>query len=196
MVENFSLDYERKLPEISSLLKLSIYHEDNENLSGFVTGAPRLVGGLTYVLKMAQNIGSSQGGGGEIGLSGASEDFRWDGSYSFQTIHDSPLVAQKLGYDGSAPQHQIRLNLGYTLDNWEADLHGQFATGTDMLRLTTVLQPVQAGAFYSLGARLGYAIAIGTTLSLSGTNLTRGVTNESAYPAVERQFTLNLAQRF
>ena len=195
IVENYGLSYEHKVPEIFSALKFSTYYEANKNLAAYITGTPRVVGGITYVLKTAQNVGNSEGMGGEVDLNGTRDGFRWDASYSYQTIRDGPLVAQKLDYARSAPEHQLRLNLGYTNDKWEADLHAQFVT-TDMLRLTTVLERVYAGAFYSLGGRVGYKLTDNITVALSGTNLTRGATNDSAYPAVERQLLLNFTGRF
>ena len=196
IVENYGLSYEHKVPEIFSALKFSTYYEANKNLAAYITGTPRVVGGITYVLKTAQNVGNSEGMGGEVDLNGTRDGFRWDASYSYQTIRDGNLVSQKLDYARSAPEHQLRLNLGYTNDKWEADLHAQFVTSTDMLRLTTVLERVHAGAFYSLGGRVGYKLTDNITVALSGTNLTRGVTNGSAYPAVERQLLLNFTGRF
>jgi hypothetical protein len=106
------------------------------------------------------------------------------------------VVAQKLDYAGSAPHSQFRVNLGYADDKWAADLHAQYAGSTDMLRLTTALQPVYAGANFNLGARIGYNISNNIIVALSGTHLTRATTLESAYPAVERQYLLNVTTRF
>jgi iron complex outermembrane receptor protein len=196
IVENYGLDYEHAFAEIFSTLKLSTYYERNTNLAAYITGAPRVVGGIVYVLKTAQNIGNSDGLGGEIDLNGTHGGFRWDASYSYQSIHDTPLVVQKLDYANSAPKHQFRLNLGYTNDKWEADLHGQYVTSTDMLRFTTVLMPIYTGAYYNLGGRLGYKLTDKITVSLSGTGLTSGITNQSAYPAVERRLMLNVTGNF
>jgi hypothetical protein len=131
-------------------------------------------------------------------LNGEHNGFRWDASYSYQTILDAYLVAQTLNYANSSPENQIKLNLGYTTGKWETDLHGQFVTSTDMLRLVTgtVPQDVPTGAYYTVGARVGYNVSDNMTVALSGTNLTRGFTQESAYPAVERQVLLNFTGKF
>ncbi len=196
VVENQSLDYEHVIPDLLSTLKLSVYHESNADLAAFVTGKPRVVGGLVYVLKTTQNVGGSTGVGGEIELDGAIDGFRWNGSYSYQSVHDAPLAATLLDYDNSAPAHQLRANVGYTQGAWETDLHAQFATSTDMLRFTKSIVPVFAGASYNIGARIGYNLTDNIVIALSGSHLTRSVTQESAYPAVERQYLLSVTSRF
>ncbi len=196
IVENYSLVYERAVSAISSIVKFALYHETNSDVAAFVNGTPVLSGGLMVIPKIAQNIGGSAGSGGEIELNGSLDPFHWNASYSYQTIHDTPVVAQKLDYAGSAPHSQFRVNLGYADDKWAADLHAQYAGSTDMLRLITALQPVYAGANFNLGARIGYNISNNIIVALSGTHLTRATTLESAYPAVERQYLLNVTTRF
>ena len=196
IVENYGLSYEHAYSDVFSALKFSAYYERNNDLAAFITSAPRVVGGITYALKAAQNVGNSEGLGGEIDLNGKHDGYRWDASYSYQTSHNSPLVAQILDYARSAPNHQFRLLLGYANDKWDLNLHAQYSTSTDMLRLTKVLERDYAGAFYSLGGGVGYKLTDSITVSLAGTNLTRAVTNESAYPAVERQLLLNVTTTF
>ena len=196
IVENYGLSYEHAFSDIFSALKFSAYYEQNTDLAAFITSPPRVVAGITYALKTAQNVGNSEGKGGEIDLKGTHDGYHWDASYSYQSSHDAPRVAQTLDYTRSAPNHQFRLLLGYSDDSWDFNLHAQYSTSTDMLRLTTVLGRDYAGAFYSLGGAVGYKLTESTTISLTGTNLTRAVTNESAYPAIERQLLLNVTRTF
>ncbi len=133
-------------------------------------------------------------------LKGKSDNgIRWDASYSFTRVTDSQYTLEEIDYQGSAPQHHVRLGLGYTIGPWELDGNVQGVTGTDMLRsndggIDETIMP--AGGYVSVAGRVGYKITETVTAALSGTDLTRQVVSQSPYPAVERQIFLNLTARF
>ena len=134
IVDNYELGYDRKIPDIFSVVKLSTYYEFNHDLTAF---APLSSAGFDAngIIDESINVGNSQGWGGELELQGKHPlGFRWDASYSYQTIRDSDLVSQTLDYANSAPEHHLRLLLGYTTGKWEFDTNGQYVTSTDMLR--------------------------------------------------------------
>jgi hypothetical protein len=72
-------------------------------------------------------------------------------------------------------------------------------TSTNIIRSTDggfTNSPIYTGSYASLSGRVGYKIGEWLTLSVSGTNLDRRVTQESPYPAIERQVFLTLTGRF
>jgi outer membrane receptor for ferrienterochelin and colicins len=198
IVQDFSLDYERKINPVFSTLKLSPFYEINRDIAA-LQFSPAVVLGGAYTLFITENIGSSHALGGEIELKGSHEGYRWDASYSLAKVTENALVHTSLDYQGSAPESHFRLLLGYSTGPWEFDANGQYVTSLDMLRstdggLSSQFTPI--GGYASLSGRIGYKIDERFTLALSGSNLTRANTQESAYPAVERQAFLTLTGHF
>ena len=112
---------------------------------------------------------------------------------------DTPGVAQNLGYDGSTPVHHFRLSGGYTTGPWELDASGQVVSSSYMLERLSASSPLTTGStggYFTLGSRIAYNINPDFTLSLAGMNLTRAVTQESPYPAIERQVLFYLTGHF
>ncbi len=201
IVEDYSFDYTRKVPELLSKLKFSTYYEFNRDIaSPYVTLYYPTINGTTYQYGQTINVGDSSGYGGSIQLKGSHPDgYRWDASYSFQRITDSPGVLLNNDYQGSAPQHHVRLSLGYTTGPWEIDGFGQYLSKTDMLRSPDggqTFPQYETVDYITISGRVGYKINENFTAALSGTNLNRGVTDSSAYPGVERQVFLTLTGRF
>jgi len=203
IVEDFSLDYDRKIASLDSTLSLSPFYEINRDIAALpFTGATQTIppAGTVYALFIAENVGNSHGYGGEIELKGHSpEGFRWDASYSLAKVVDTNSVLSTVDYQGSSPESHFRLLLGYTTGSWEFDTNGQYVTGLNMIRSTDsgiLALPTPVGGYTSVSARIGYKIDERFTLALSGTNLTQANTNESAYPAIERQLFLTLTGRF
>jgi len=201
IVSNYELGYDRKIPAIDSTAKFSVYYVYNQDLMAPSPILPvRFIGGVPFVLVQFQNVGTSQGEGGEIELAGKSASgFRWDASYSFQTIQDASLVSQTLNYNGSAPENHYRLLLGYTHGSWEFDAAGQYVSSTTQYRqYPTSLTPslTATTGYESLSARIGYNITDNITAALTGTNLSSQTTSESPYPDIERQVFLGLTAKF
>ncbi len=202
IVQNYELDYDHQLPEIYSTMKFAAYYQMNQDIISFFSniGPTRVIGGNAFILAQSDNVGNSQGWGGEVELKGGSPSgFRWDASYSYARDVDSSGVAQGLGYDGSTPAHHFRLLSGYTKGAWEFDANGQLVSSSYMLHsldggITRIPNPV--GGYFTLGSRIGYALTDNLTLALSGANLTRANTQESPFPAIERQAFLSLTGRF
>ena len=199
VVTNYELGYDRVVPDIFSTAKFSLYYETNQDVAGFDAGSfINPVGGNNYIVIQSVNVGSSQGLGGEFELKGSHDGFRWDGSYSYEHVIDTSGVEQYADYNGSAPQHHVRLLGGYTTGSWEFDGNAQYLSSTDMLRATSIssFSPFYTDGYTSFGGRIGYSVNSNIVVALSGTNITRGTTQESPYPAVERQVFLGLTGKF
>jgi outer membrane receptor for ferrienterochelin and colicins len=195
IVTDYELGYDRGVPTIFSTAKFSVYYETNQDIAGFDAGSfTRTVGGNTYIVLQSVNVGNSQGLGGEFELKGSHDGFRWDGSYSYARDIDTTGVENFVGYDGSAPRHHVRLSGGYTMDAWEFDTNAQYLSSTHMLRASGLagFAPVYTDGYASLGGRIGYNINNNIRIALSGTNITRSTTQESPFPAIERQVFLSL----
>lgn len=203
IVDDYSLDYSRKVTSLSSIIKTSIFYEQNRDLSApFVLRQTVSVGpnGTPAQYAAAQNVGGSHGWGAELELKGNESGFRWDASYSLARIIDEGEDVRTLvDYQGSSPEHEFRLLLGYTTGAWEFDENTRYATGTNMLRSPdggSLEYPTSTGPYLAVSGRIGYKITDNVTTALSGTTLTQSTTTESAWPAVERQVFLSLTGKF
>jgi len=197
IVENYELNYTRNMPNVYSTVRVSPYYMHTKDIVDpyFTSGNPITDAVNTYTPEISENIGSSNGYGGEIELKGSNAGFRWATSYSFAYVKDDSVVYANNDYQGSAPESHVRLLLGYTTGPWEFDSNGQYLTSTSILRNTGPtlgVVPVNVEGYYSVGARIGYAINDHFTIALTGTNLSQAYTEESAYPAIERQVFLSL----
>lgn len=202
IVQNYELDYERKIPNIFSIAKFAVFYQDNQDLKSFyvlpINPASLILNGHPTVVFTQANDGSSQGWGGEVELKGAKDGFRWDTSYSLSRVDDGQQALSALDYTGSAPEHHFRLNGGYTWNKWEFDANGQYMTSTNMQQAINPLQKkvVEESGYYSFGGRVGYNINDQFILAISGTNLNRQYIQESPYPAVERTALVTLTGKF
>lgn len=206
LVENYELDYTHSMPEIGSTVKISPYYTYTKDIvNPYSTNLPSATiteGPYTFLPDISANIGSSYGYGAEIELKGAKNNYRWDTSYSFSYVKDDATVLTFNDYQNSTPESHVRLLLGYTMGPWEFDGNGQYLSSTSMLRNINASQPslpfapVYVSDYYSLGGRIGYAINDSLTLALTGTNLSQAYTQESPYPAVERQVFLSLTGKW
>ena len=113
---------------------------------------------------------------------------------------DEGVVKSNLDFEGSAPQHHLRLLLGYTTGPWEFDTFGQLVTATNMMRgYVQSFQPYIAqfiptynNGYEDLSARIGYRIDDNFTMALSGTHLSSNSLQVSPYPRVQRQVFVSL----
>ncbi len=200
IIDNYEFNYERGLPDIGSTVKWSVYYETSkDSISPPRPISSSFINGNVWLLEQALNVGDSHSIGSEIELMGKSQNgFRWDASYSWASVSDAQAVANTLGYEESTPVSHFRVLLGYTTGPWELDTNGQLVTSKDMLRNfqgTSYVNTPTAG-YTSLSARIGYKLTDEFTLSLSGTNLAQAYTQNSPYPAIERQVFLGLTGHF
>lgn len=204
-VDDYSLDYTRKLPALYSTVTLGPYYQINHNIvspleATTTVNIPGSLCGAACTYGESINVGDSHGYGGEIEIKGKHPaGFRWDASYSYAYVHDDPDVFTDVGYQGSAPKHHYRLSLGYTTGPWEIDGAAQYQTSTNMLRSQdggVSYGHTSADGYSSFSGRVGYQLNETYTFAVSGANISRAVTDTSAYPAVERQVFATLTGRF
>lgn len=200
-VQDYGLDYTRKLPELLSFIKFGTFYELNQDVVSPLQAIGTItVNGTPYTFGESINVGNSSAYGGEIQFKGNTPSgFRWDTSYSFARVTDSESVLENVNYQASAPQHTFRLLLGYTKNKWEFDGSGEYVTSTNMLRSQnggSTQSPMDTKPYLTTSARIGYKITDSLIAALTGSNLNRGDITTSPYPAVQRQAFLSLTSRF
>jgi len=195
-VMNYELNWDRQIGAINAFLRTALFYQRTTNI--FSLAGDFFPGPSPYAL--TSNIGSSDALGGELSLTGQFADhWQWGASYRFETIKDKFIPAAANGtaftdFQHVAPKHQIKANLGWARDAWEADAALYYQSATQGLFATptgTGLIPVSG--YVNGDARIGYRINRNLLLSVSGQNLLQSRQVQTSGPAIERRVFVNLA---
>ncbi len=204
VTQNYEVGYDRVLAPIASVLRVSVFYQTNDKIKGATTGgAVRVLPGgiITATQAPFANVGDSQAWGGELQLKGKSASgFRWNASYSFARVVDQQSVSDVVHNDGSMPRHMVRLGGGYSYQKWDFDTLFSYLGETNMLRNETGDQTGigvrHTSGYVTLSGRIAYKLNDNFTFAVSGSNITSLTTQESAFPAVERQALVSVTARF
>jgi iron complex outermembrane receptor protein len=202
-VWNAELSYNREPTSLGATLTTSVFFQRNTNLialpgsllSFLPNGAPTLT---------AENIGSSNEIGLELGLSGKTQGgLRWNASYRYTSITDDitaaaaaiPKVVTR--YAGATPAHAVILGLGYSLQKWEFDAKGLWQSSyTDYTLAGVGEHSVIIGNYVTLNARIGYQVTDYLTLAGTVEQLNAPRLLETAGEYVDRRFSASATVRF
>jgi len=196
-VMNYEADWDRQIGD--AVLRTAVFYQKTTAIlgltGGFIPGPPAYT--------TPANIGDSDAVGGEVSLTGQFDDhWHWGASYRFETIKDKFIPAVQNGlaftdFEHVTPKHQLKGNLGWTMDAWEADVAAYYQSTSFGLTPTmtgTMLIPVRD--YLNADARIGYRINDNLTLSLSGQNLLEAHQVQTSGPAIQRRFFINLSTSF
>jgi len=122
-VMNYEVDWDRQIDAIGAFLRGALFYQRTSNVialaGGFLPGPP--------AYSLPANIGNSDALGGELSLTGTFFDhWHWGASYRLETIKDKFTPGAQNGgaftdYQHVTPKSQIKANIGWALDKWEAD---------------------------------------------------------------------------
>jgi outer membrane receptor for ferrienterochelin and colicins len=200
---NMGLNYDRAVPTIDSLLRMALFAQRNDNLLGsnFFATPTVLPSGL--FASQAQNIGSSDEFGLEIGIKGSEPSgFRWNASYAFASVNDRirPDVANlAFSYAHATPQHTLILGGGYSTGKWEFDVEGKWQSEFQdytFNQTTFTYVPVNIGDFFTLNLRIAYAVTNFLTAAVTVQQLNQSRIQQTNGLAVERQIIFSATTRF
>lgn len=210
VVTNYEVGYDRALPELGAKLRISVFYEHLKHLiaqfsGGYNGGTGTVADPLQY--SFGQNIGDSSSLGLQLGLSGNVFDtLTYDVSYTLQHVNDSFVNTAPAGfltyaadYEASTPESKINAHLGYTWNNFQADLFADFAGHTRGALGGSLLVPFQLvdiKANTTLSARVAYAVTDNVTVALEASNLGQDAVTYAASPAVERRIFGSVTARF
>ncbi|MFZ1990994.1 MAG: TonB-dependent receptor [Alphaproteobacteria bacterium] len=190
VVTNYEVAYDRKLPDLNSTLRLSVFHEEVSDLLELITF----------------NAGSSYETGAEIGVKGsAPSGFRWNASYAYTTVTDhiaSGAIAiglNVLDFQHGTPRSVVNFGGGYSAGKIEADFEAHWQSSFRENVITSLFPPSGfvhgTGSYFDLSARLGYNLTDHLNLALSGAQLANSKQTQSAGPPVERRIFFTVTYR-
>ena len=204
-VQNYELDYDRKLPSLRSVLRFAAFaqHTDSTIGSPFGSGLVFLPTGQPALL--AQNFGSSSELGGEIGIKGSSPSgLRWNLSYALAAVHDdtpkSVLAgAPSVSYQRQTPTHAVILGVGYTWNRLEIDSQARWQSAIQDFAFnsaTQMAQPVIVPNYITVNLRVAYRLNDNATVSALAEQLTQQSIVETAGLPVERRLIAGIEVKF
>jgi outer membrane receptor for ferrienterochelin and colicins len=167
-------------------------------LSSTLTYFHQHLGDVKYAALTTDNVGTSDSNGVTIALKGKQpSDFRWDVSYTYQTIQDDFNVPFR-NYTDANPQHLAKAHAGYTLDKWDFDGYATYVSATSNFDTTglflAAMRPFDS--YITTSARIGYDITDDTTIALAGQNLQASTTSQNSGFDVERTVYLSVEKKF
>jgi len=203
-ITNYEVDYDRTISALHATLRIAAYYQKTTDLLVSPLNAP-VVPGSGGLVAYAQNAGTSEAYGGEIGLKGtAASGPRWSASYAYLSISDHTGLAglggftTALDYAHGTPASVVKFGVGYSRGRMEADLQGKwqshftdYGVADDTASLSGVV-PFPIGSYFTANARIGYALTDHMTLAVSGQNLTHSSQRQTAGPEVERRVMATL----
>jgi iron complex outermembrane receptor protein len=193
VVTNFEAGWDHVVADPHLLLRVSAFHQSNNDLASFEGGYIPAASGPYFV---SINIGNSAANGLELGLKGTFlEHYRWGANYRLEKISDHFIPAAQnaaaaVDFHHTTPTHLVKANLGWANEKWEMDGYLQFQSADyGLLPIpptgVTTLTPI--AGFVSLDGRIAYSIRKWTVWSVSGQNLAHASQIQTSGPAVERR---------
>ena len=177
IVMNYEADYDRALPVISSVLRTAVFYQTNTDLLAIGNASPAVLAPNGRLVRLSNNIGSSNEAGIEIGIKGHSESgFRWNASYTYSNVTEKVIsnrgVAPDTPFDymHGTPVHTIVGGIGYAIQKWEFDVEGRWQSEyRDYISggFTPALTARLISNYTTATARVGYALTDHVTVAVA-----------------------------
>jgi iron complex outermembrane receptor protein len=206
IVSNYEAAYDRKLDGISSVIRTALFYQTNTDILTTTGSSPLALAPNGTLVKISNNIGSSDEIGWEIGIKGQSASgWRWNASYALASVTEN--VISNLGripdtpfdFEHGTPVHTVIFGGGYSIGSWEFDADARwqskyrdYATPSGSF----VLHSKLISDFITFSARVGYQLTEKITLAVSAQQLAQDRIVETAGLPVERRIIASATARF
>ena len=198
---NAELGYDREVRTLASTVRTAVFAQRTDNVISDPFTARGVAGPQGVVFRSA-NVGRSAALGGEVGVRGAAEGWRWNASYAYISVSDRlddggplPLLDFKRG----TPAHVVILGGGRTWGRFEVDVQGRWQSryrdyGFDAR--SSAYAPVDVPNYVQFNARVGYKLTDNLTLALTADQFNVSRLRQTGGPPVERRLFLSATARF
>ena len=200
-VSHAELGYDRQVRALASTIRAAIFAQrTDEVIADPLSSNPAFTGqGLAF---RSANVGRSSAVGGEVGLRGQADGYRWNASYAYISVSDrlddaGPLPW--LNFQRGTPTHVVTLGGGRGWGRLEVDVQGRWQSGYRDARgngRSFTPQPFDVPGYVQFNARVGYKVAEGLTLALTADQFNVSGLRQTAGPEVERRLFLSATARF
>lgn len=198
ITQNVELGWDREISIWSSRLRASVYWQDNKDLKVLYAEYRDLGNG--YFESRANNVGSSELTGFELGLEGKRDGWHWRADYSHREVKDSlslaPLSAT-YNFEATTPKDVATAALDWTQGKWS--IAGDLRYVGDTKQFTGIVAPyglVKVKAHVFGNARIAYAVTPKLDLAVSVRNLFSDRVKDTTRAPVDREVFVFATQRF
>ena len=204
-VQNYEVDYDRKLPALDSVLRLAAFAQHMDTTIGSPFGSGTTFLPTEQALLQARNFGSSSEAGGEIGIKGSSPGgLRWNLSYALAAVRDHSseaelLAAATVSFQRQTPTNSVIAGGGYTWRHLDLDVQARwqshiqdFTLDTSTGNTTVVTVP----NYVTVNLRAAYRITRQFMVSVLAEQVNKQQIAETAGLRTDRQFLAGLELRF
>ena len=204
-VQNYEIDYDRKLPALDSVLRLAMFAQHMDITIGSPFGSGFGFLSTRQALFQAKNFGGSSEAGGEIGLRGSSSiGLRWDLSYALAAVKDNSseadlLSAATVSFQRQTPTHSVIAGGGYTWRRLDLDVHARWQSHIQDFTLDTATASsviVTVPNYVTVNLRAAYRISSQFIVSVLAEQVNKRQIAETAGLRTERQILAGLELRF
>lgn len=206
-VTNEELDYDRELKDLQSILRMSVYVQKTRDII-----QPELLTPPIFVRRTpqplfyleTQNIGNSSAVGGEVGIKGKANGWRWNASYSYIKIKDQLSLNYSLAtpyavdFKDGTPTNVLIAGLGYSVGDWEFDTNSRWQSRFTDFETNTlkVIVPITIKNYLTSDVRVGYRLFESTQVAVTAQQLNQATSiQNSGYP-IDRRVLFSVNTRF
>ncbi|MGQ9369081.1 TonB-dependent receptor plug domain-containing protein [Azospirillum sp. ST 5-10] len=191
IVMNYEVGYDRAIDAINGAFRASVYYQTNTDLKSYARSYT-----TTPPVSIYDNMGDSKAVGFDTQLKGrVGSDWSWKVGYAYERIVDDLVPGSGQNFEDSQPKHKISAELGYANGPWEANLFGQYVSQVQFVQSASAGEITVPDYLY-VGARVGYEVAPGVQVALTGMNVTQDEARLVSQPAEERRVYLTLSASF
>jgi iron complex outermembrane receptor protein len=206
IVWNSEIDYDRSIAAIDSVLRTALFAQRTDNVIATPFGGSLTFAPQGFPITTAANVGYSTAAGMELALKGhVASGWRWNLSYALAATTDhtslntGPALVSTELYTRSAPEHVVILGVGYSRDQWEADLMARWQSSYVDTRSILGIPPLRfvvVNNYVTVNARIAYRLTEHLTLALVARQLNTASLATTAEVPVERQVIASVTARF
>ena len=201
-ISHAEVGYDRQVRALASTVRVAVFAQRTDDVISDPFSGNAAFTRRSGITVQSANSGHSSAVGGELGLRGEADGFRWNASYAYINVSDqfdSTRPLPWLNFQRGTPTHVVMLGGGYSWGRFEADAHGRWqSTYRDYGAnpRTNALSPVDVPDYLQLGARVGYKLTEGLTFALTADQFNVSRLVQTGGRAVERRLFLSATARF
>ncbi|TLU72632.1 TonB-dependent receptor plug domain-containing protein [Lichenicoccus roseus] len=204
-VQNYEVDYDRKLAVLDSTLRLAAFAQRMDATIGSPFGSGETLLPTYQALLRATNFSGSNEAGGEIGITGSSPNgLRWNLSYALAAVRDSTpedvlSQAATVSFQRQTPTNSVIAGAGYTWRRLDLDVQARWQSHIEDFALDTstgATAVIVVPDYVTVNLHAAYRINRLFTASVLAEQVNKQQIAETAGLAVDRQFLAGLELRF
>ena len=201
VVSNYELAYDHEFAPVKAKVGVRLFNQTLKDLKGNIStaGLDLFPTATTNAAVFISNGSNSRMNGAEVTASGRlTPTLGWRADYTYTDVRDSVFkgvnaVATSLAFAQTTPKSRGNVGLDWEQGPWEADANLHYVDDFQFYDIANgALKPVKA--YGSLSARVGYKMANGLVVAVSGQDLLKDQQQQTRGLQAERRVLFSLSK--